>query len=94
MNSLEICSGVFTRVHHNNGKIEKSVLDCVFVNSQLLPNVKSIYIDEEKLITPWRKVTGGKKKFTDNCAIRFEVDLHCYSKKYLKKKSLLKGKHI
>ena len=83
LNSLEICSGVFTRVHHNNGKIEKSVLDYVFVNSGLRPNVKSIYIDEEKLITPWRKVTGGKKKFTDHCAIRFEVDLHCYAKKYL-----------
>ena len=52
LNPLEICSGVFTPVHHNNGKIEKSVLDYVFVNSGLLPNVKSIYIDEEKLITP------------------------------------------
>ena len=83
LNSLEICSGVFTRVHHNNGKIEKSVLDYVFVNSGLLPNVKSIYTDEEKLVTPRRKVTGGKKKFTDHCAIRFEVDLHCYAKKYL-----------
>ena len=73
----------FTRVCHNNGKIEKSVLDYEFVNSGLLPNVKSIYIDEEKLITLWRKVTGGKKKFTAHCAIRFEVDLHCYAKKYL-----------
>ena len=41
LNSLEICSGVFTWVHHNNGKIEKSVLDYVFVNSALLANVKS-----------------------------------------------------
>ena len=49
----------------------------------MLPNVKSIYIDEGKLITPWRKVTGGKKKFTDHCAIRVEVDLHCYTKKYM-----------
>ena len=47
LNSLDICSGVFTRVHHNNGKIEKSVSDYVFVNSGLLPNVKSIYIDEK-----------------------------------------------
>ena len=83
MNSLDICSGVFTRVHHNNGKIKKSVLDYVFVNSAVLPNVKSIYTDEGKLITPWRKVTGGNKKFTNHCAIRFEVDLHCYTKKYL-----------
>ena len=52
LNSLDIWSGVFTRVHHNNGKIEKYVLDCVFLNSGLLPNVKSIYIDEGKLITP------------------------------------------
>ena len=49
LKSLGICSGVFTRVHHNNGKIEKSVLD-VFINIGLLPNVKSIYIDEGKLI--------------------------------------------
>ena len=48
LNSLDICSGVFTQVHHNNGKIEKSVLDYVFVNSRLLPNVKSVYIDEGK----------------------------------------------
>ena len=40
-----------------------SVLDYVFVNGGLLPNVKSIYIDEGKLITPWRKLTGGKKKY-------------------------------
>ena len=46
---------------------------------------KSIYIDEEKLITPWRKVTGSKKKFTDHCAIRFEVDLHCNGEKYMKR---------
>ena len=73
LNTLDICSGAFTLVHHNNGKIEKSVLDYVFVNSGLLLKVKSIYIDEEKLIT---KVTGGKNKFTNHCAIRFEVDLH------------------
>ena len=83
LNSLDICSGVFTQVHHNNGKIEKSVLDYVFVNSVLLPNLKSIFIDEGKLITPWRKVTGGKKKFTDHCTIRFKVDFHCYTKKYM-----------
>ena len=27
LNTLDICSGVFTKVYHNNGKIEKSVLD-------------------------------------------------------------------
>ena len=27
LNTLDICSGVFTRVHYNNGKIEKSVLN-------------------------------------------------------------------
>ena len=57
----------------------------MFVSSGLLPNVKSIYIDKEKLITPWRKVTEGKKKFTDHCVIRFEVDLHCNAKKYMKR---------
>ena len=61
LNSLNICSGAFKRIHRNNGKIEKSVSDYVFVNGGLLLNVKSIYIDEEKLITRWRKVTGGKK---------------------------------
>ena len=86
LNTLYICSGAFKtnkRVHHNNGKIEMSVLDYVFVSCGLLPNVKSIYIDEEKLITPWRKVTWGKKKFTDHCSIRFEVDLRCNAKKYM-----------
>ena len=75
LNTLDICSCVFAWVHHNNGKIEKSVLDYMFVNSGLLPKVNSIYIDEEKLKK--RKVTGGKQKFTGHCAIRFEVDLHC-----------------
>ena len=44
LNTLDICSGVFTLVHHNNGKIEKSILDCVIVNSGLLPKVKLIYL--------------------------------------------------
>ena len=83
LNTLDICSDVFTRAHHNNCKIDKSVSDYVFVNSGLLPKVKSIYIDEEKLIPPWTIVTGGKKKFTDHCAIRFEVALHYNAKKYM-----------
>ena len=35
LNILHICFGGFTRVHHNDGKIEKSVSDNVFVNSWL-----------------------------------------------------------
>ena len=43
------------------------------------------YTDEEKLITPWRKVTGGKKKFTDHCVIRFVVNLHCNTNEHMKR---------
>ena len=39
LNTLDICSGFFTRVRHNNGRIEKSVLDYMFLNSGLLPKV-------------------------------------------------------
>ena len=59
LNSLDICSGVLHGFITIMAQLRS--LDHVFVSSGLLPNVKSIYMDEEKLITPWRKVTGGKR---------------------------------
>ena len=44
-------------------------------------------------MTPWRKVTGGKKKFTDHRAIRFEVDLHRNAKKCMKRTKVWNFKH-
>ena len=58
INSMEICTGIFTRV---NNKIlgEKSVLNYVIGSDDLLRYIKNMQIDTNKQFTPWRTIKSG-----------------------------------
>ena len=85
LNSSDVCTGVLTRIQHCKGKIEKSTIDHLFVSAGLVSGVISVQIDEEKVIKPWRIVRGGQKKFTDNCAIKFDLNLKALTHKQTSK---------
>ena len=73
LNTLDFCEGAHTRIHRYKSRIEKSILDYVFVSSDLKENVISMCIDEQKQFTPWRNLKSGKR-FSDHCAIKFQLD--------------------
>ena len=81
LNSSDVCAGVLTRIQHYNGKIEKSTIDYMFVSSGLVSCVISVQINEEKVITPWRIVRSGQKKFTDHCAVKVDLNLEALTHK-------------
>ena len=72
VNSMEICSGTFTRA---NDKIvgEKSVLDYVIVSDEVIRYIKNMQIDTAKQFTPWRTLRSGKR-FSDHNAIILKVE--------------------
>ena len=72
LNSSKVCSGVFTRTPQCNGKQEISVLDYVFVTSDI--SVRSIEHDEKNFFTPWRKLRKGRR-FSDHHAIKLSLNL-------------------
>ena len=73
VNSLSLCNGVFTRVNNNNPD-EKSVLDYVCITKDISDPLLSMYVDEKKMYTPWRKLKWGKK-YTDHNAILLTMKL-------------------
>ena len=85
LNSSDVCTGVLTRIQQCKGKIEKSTIDYMFVSAVLVSCVISVQIDEEKVITPWRIVRGGQKKFADHCAIKFDLNLKALTHKQTSK---------
>ena len=74
LNSSEICTGVFTRTNNKN-KDEKSVLDYMFISSELEKGVKSLRIDEKKDFTPWRRLKSGKR-FSDHNAMLLTMNVN------------------
>ena len=72
LNFSNLCKGVSTRIHNYRNKVEKSVLEYVLISEDLYPHFVSMHIDEEKHFTPWRLINKGKK-FSDHCAIRFQM---------------------
>ena len=60
MNSHEVCQGIFTRVNNKNCS-ERSVLDYLFVTTDLCSSISSMIIDEEKLYTPWCNLKKAKR---------------------------------
>ena len=65
---------MFTRIQKYRQEIEKSVLEYVFVLSDLEKHFISIHINELKDFTPWRKLKNGKR-FYDHCAKTFSMNL-------------------
>ena len=56
LNSSELCNGLFTRIRDCQGRKILSVLDYVFVSTDLYQQLKSMLIHEQQLFTPWRKL--------------------------------------
>ena len=75
VNSMKICSGIFTRA---NNKIveETSVLDYVTVSDELIQYIKNMETDTAKQFMPWCTLKSGKW-FSDHNAITLKVE---YSK--------------
>ena len=80
MNASEHCEGVFTCIHKYKQTIEKSVLDYVFISSDLEEYFTSMQIDEEKHFTPWRSLKHGKR-YSDHCAIKFCMNMKAFEQK-------------
>ena len=84
LNSSNLCKGVFTRIHNYRNKVEKSVVEYVLISADLYSQFASMHIDEDKIFTLWRLINKGKK-FSDHCAIRFQMELN-YRNRYQEKK--------
>ena len=87
LNSSKACSGVFTRTRQCNGKQEISVLDYVFVTSDIYEHVRSMEIDEKNFFTPWRKLGKGRR-FSDHHTIKLSLNLE-FSKSPKRAKKLV-----
>ena len=74
LNSSKSYTDMFTRIHKYRQEIEKSVLEYVFVSSDLEKHFISMHIDESKDFTHWHKLKSGKR-FSDHCAIKFSMNL-------------------
>ena len=85
MNASEHCEGVFTRIHKCKQIIEKSVLDYVFISSDLEEYFTSMQIDEEKHFTPWHSLEHGKR-YSDHCAIKFCMTMKAFEQKQASEK--------
>ena len=85
MNASEHCEGVFTRIHKCKQTIKKSVLDYVFISSDLEEYFTSMQIDEEKHFTPWRSLKHGKR-YSDHCAIKFCMTMKAFEQKQASEK--------
>ena len=81
LNSSDICQGIFTHINRCNKRIGTSVLDYVFVSDDLQQHVVSMVIDEQKQFAPWRNLKAGKR-FSDHCAIRFQVNKTIFTKEH------------
>ena len=79
VNSYEVCQGIFTRVNNKNC-CERSVLDYLFVTTDLCNSISSMIVNEEKLYTPWRNLKKAKR-YTDHNAIIFTLNIPTSHKK-------------
>ena len=89
MNSYEVCQGIFTRVNNKNCS-ERSVLDYIFVTTDLCSSISSMIIDEKKLYTPRRNLKKAKK-YTDHNAIIFRLNIPTSIKREEKPTNILCG---
>ena len=78
---------MLTRTRQCNGKQEISVLDYVFVTSDIHEQVRSMEIDEKNFVTPWRKLRKGRR-FSDHPAIKLSLNLE-FSKSPKRAKKLV-----
>ena len=75
LNSSKVFSGVFTHTRQCNGKQEISVVDYVFVTSDIYERVRSMEIDEKIFFgLILRKLRKGRR-FSDHHAIKLSLNL-------------------
>ena len=70
--------GKWTRIQKKGNEICKSVIDYIITDSSTHQITSNVVIDDEKMFTPYRSKTVGKKKeliFTDHCSISASVDI-------------------
>ena len=80
LNTEEICQGLITRSREVNGKIEKSAIDFILVCEKMIPYLKSMSIDEDKVhaLTNFSSKDKGKKaKQSDHNPLIANFELHC-----------------
>ena len=75
-----LLSIVFTHIHKYQQTIEKSVLDYVFISSDLEEYFTSMQVDEEKHFTPWRSLKHGKR-YSNHYAIKFCMTMKAFEQK-------------
>ena len=78
VNSLDVCEGLITRVRNTKHRTEKAVLDFFVICDKVLPFLKKMVIDEQRLhvltnFNPIRK--GGKVIESDHNTEILEMDL-------------------
>ena len=80
MNSCEVCQGILTRINNKINSGERSVLDRVFVTTDLCSFITSMIIAEEKLYTPWCNMKKAKR-YTNHNAIISRLNISVSYKK-------------
>ena len=80
LNTSDFCERTHTRIDRYKSRTEKSILDYIFVSSDLKKNVISMCIDEQKQFTSWCILKSGKR-FSDHCAIKFQLDSRVLSRR-------------
>ena len=78
LNFHPVRTGKWTRIQKNKRQIEKSVIDYVLIEDNLNSRIEEVTIDEQKLYTPWRVVSGKKQRriiFSDHTAIITTINI-------------------
>ena len=86
-NSLNKCTGTWTRTRNSKNKFEKSVIDYVMMSKELEENLINMHIDEEKEFCPYsaRKNKKGKKiTHSDHNAIILNFELNMNRRRKVK----------
>ena len=74
VNSMELCKGKWTRLDKRSDN--KTIIDLVIANEDMQPKLKSMKIDEERLITPARYIKRNGKSVevqSDHNCITIEI---------------------
>ena len=81
VNKLPQCKGLITRARMKEGKLEESILDFFVMNSDVLPFIKQMVIDDKKehILTNYRKV--GKSTDSDHFTQYMDLNLEFLKEK-------------
>ena len=78
VNALDVCEGTITRTRDVEDKTEKAILDFIVVNEKILPFVKKMLVDENKVFSLINLAQVKKNKSfvqTDHNALILEMEI-------------------